>query len=247
MKQIKDVHSGHRQRLRARINTSDIDDMEEYQILEYLLTYSIPRKDTNELAHNLINTFGSLSNVLDADINYLLNIEGVGEKTASFLTSLPKIFKKYRMINNNNIHTINNPADAIDYCKNILQFLSYEELYLVLIDANSYIMKCVKISSGTKFATNGNIRKITEYALQLNARAVLISHNHPNNNPTPSEEDNRFTESVTRSLQLNGVHILDHIIVTADGYYSYHLDHKLEEYRIKDNQFFINCPPPPYN
>ena len=246
MKQTKDVHSGHRQRLRARINNSDIDNMEDYQILEYLLTYSIPRKDTNELAHNLINTFGHLNNVLDADINYLLNVEGVGENTASFLTSLPKIFKKYTMQNNSNIHIINTPAVAIDYCKNILQFLSYEELYAVFIDASSYIMKCVKISSGTKYSTNGNLRKITELALQLNARAVLLAHNHPNNNPEPSSDDNHFTESVTRSLQFNGVHILDHIIVTADGYYSYHLTHQLDKYRIKDKEFLISCPPPPY-
>ncbi len=247
MKHTKDIHSGHRQRLRCRLHSTDIETMEDYQILEYLLTYSIPRKDTNELAHILINEFGNLKNVIDADSEYLLKIKGVGENTATFLTSLPKIFKKYTMLSNANIHIINNPSTAIEYCKNILQFLSYEELYAIFIDASSYILKCVKISSGTKYATNVNIRKILETALQLNASAVLISHNHPSNNPEPSKEDNMFTETITRSLMLNGVHVLDHIIVTADGYYSYHLTHQLEKYKEKEKDFIICSPPPPYS
>lgn len=247
MKDTKDIHSGHRQRLRFRVHTADIDHMEDYQILEYLLTYSIPRKDTNELAHNLINEFGNLNNVLNADMQYLLKVKGVGENTASFLTSLPKIFKKYTMFNNLNTHIINTPAGAIDYCKNILQFLSYEELYAVFIDASSYVMKCVKISAGTKYSTNANLRKITEIALQLNARGILLSHNHPSNNPQPSTDDDKFTESITRAMNHIGVQLLDHIIVTADSYYSYHLTHQLEKFIEKEKDYIVSSNPLPYN
>lgn len=243
------LHNGHRKRLRNRFCNSDVDIMQDYEILEFLLTFSIPRKDTNELAHKLINAFGSLNNVLDSDADYLMKIDGVGENTAVFLTTLPKIFKRYRVNNNAKNYCVNTPHLAVDYCKIILQFMNKEELYVVLTDNASYVNKCVKLSSGTKYATPANVRTITELALKHNASGVLLSHNHPDTDPNPSREDDSFTATVTQALSLNGVHILDHIVIATNGeYYSYHLSHKLDDYRKKDNGTveYICCPPPPY-
>ncbi len=124
----KDIHSGHRSRLKEITAKTGLENMPEHQVLEFLLTFVIPRKDTNPIAHNLIKSFGSLSGVLEASSNDLVKVDGIGKKTADFLSCLPEIFSCYRISKGKEKPRITTTYEAFLYIKPFLQYKSVEEL-----------------------------------------------------------------------------------------------------------------------
>lgn len=234
------IHTGHRSRLRSRALESRLDGFEEYQILELLLTYTIPQKDTNPIAHNLIKEFGSLSGVLDADINDLVKVKGISEYSASFLILLKDVFRKYKQSLVKDIVTIKNTSEALVVCKSELEELSNEAVLIICLDnSNKVVLKKI-ISVGFSNATTIPFRKIVDLVVKTNTNNIIIAHNHPLGLATPSSGDDIATKNLVFSLSLSGVRILDSIIIGEDDSYSYFVSGKLSDYYklIENNQMY---------
>ena len=229
----KKEHEGHRKRVRDRVRKTGLDDFQDYQALEYVLTFVMPYKDTNVLAHNLVNRFGSFAGVLDADEDDLLSIDGVGEVTAHYLSHLRKIFNYYEKDKVVNNITIINPSQSYDFVKKFLQHKLVEELYLICITPKNRIASVEKIAEGSNAEASVNIRSIIEKMGRSKVSSIIIAHNHPQGDSKPSHEDNSFTKALVTSLAINGCHLLDHIIIGEgkNDYFSYREAKLIEQYR----------------
>ncbi len=239
----KNLHAGHRKRLRERAIETNLEGFEEHQILELLLTFVIPQKDTNPIAHLLIKEFGSLSGVLNADVNDLVKVKGVSEYSASFLILLKDVFRKYKQSSTKSITTIKNTKEAIEVCKSELADLLEERVLVICVDNSNKVINKKIIAVGDDSKATLSIRKIVDVVVRANTSNIILAHNHPNGASTPSAEDDVATKNLVFSLALSGVTILDNIIVGCDGCYSYFANGKLSEYYDsvnKDKMFAFN-------
>lgn len=227
----KNLHAGHRQRLRARANSSELNNMEEHQILELMLTYVIPRADTNPLAHRLINTFGSLGNVLDAKVEDLEKVSGVGNKTASFISEIKHFFFAYNKSKLGSVTKITNMQTLTQFVGTLLKTKPIEQFYAIYLENNGTVKNHTLISSGTVNQSAVSVKKIMEQAIAVNACSVVVCHNHPGGRALPSAEDDKLTRAIAASLAINGVGFVDHVIIGAENkYYSYREQGLIEKY-----------------
>lgn len=235
----KNLHSGHRERLRTRALETNLNGFEEHQILELLLGYVIPRKDTNPIAHELIKEFGSLSGVLNAEINDLTKIKGVSNYSASFLVLLKDVFRKYKQSQVKDVTTITNTRQAIEICKSEIADLPQENILILCVDNSNRVTLKKIISTGFSNKTTISIRKIIDVVVKNNSNNIILAHNHPNGKMTPSPEDDETTKNLVFTLALSDIVVLDNIIVGIDGCYSYFVSGKLSEYydNIKQKKF----------
>jgi DNA repair protein radc len=213
------VHDGHRQRMIQRFLHEGLDGFEEHQILEMLLFYSIPRRDTNETAHRLIDAFGSLSGVMDAPYQELLNVSGVGENTAAMLKLLPALTRVYQSAAVRDIR-VNSSAAAGEYL--LPRFIGRrdEAVFLVCLDAKGQVLSCNLLHEGSVNSAEVNIRKIMSNVLKYNASNVILAHNHPGGVALPSDEDLATTRRIRDALAPMEVTLVDHIIVAGGEYVS---------------------------
>lgn len=214
------MHSGHRERLKKKFIKYGADSLETHELLEMLLFYGIPRKDTNELAHVLINTFGSLPQVFDASVNSLLKVNGIGESTAILIRLVSKLSRVYA---EKNYKTNNKRLKKEQIEKVILnKFIGRikEHVVLALFDAKRNLVFCDIISQGSFGATGIHIRDIIELALKFNATKAIIAHNHPSGIALPSRDDIATTVELKNALKLIEVKLVDHIIVADNDYVS---------------------------
>lgn len=214
------MHSGHRERLKKKFVKYGADSLETHELLELLLFYGIPRKDTNELAHLLINSFGSLPQVLDAPMSSLLKINGVGESTAILLRLVSKLSRVYIEKN----YKIDNKRLTKSQVEKIIlnKFIGRikEHVVLALFDAKRNLVFCDVIAQGSFGSTGIHIREIIELALKFNATKAIIAHNHPSGIALPSREDIETTIELKNALKLIEVRLIDHIIVADNDYVS---------------------------
>ena len=229
----KNIHQGHRKRLRSQVAKSGLDGMPEHQVLEYMLSFVIPQKDTNVLAHKLIKRFGDLPRVLEASTTSLADVDGIGEVAAHFLAHFRQMYEYYQKEKGKIITTIGTPREAKNYVACFLRYKLVEELYLVGVDGKNKVIFTQRISSGTSNKNNVSIRMITDLVMQYKADAILVAHNHPDGKAVPSMEDDRFTRALFCTMGINGVKVLDHIIITNDSYYSYFSDNVFEKYKTE--------------
>ena len=230
----KGLHSGHRARLRQNMLNNGMDNMQQHQVLEYLLSFVIARKDTNPIAHNLIDTFGDICGVLEAPVEELKQIDGVGEVAATFLHSFLQFSNYYNKARGKRITYVINSASTVILAKSLFAGKQKEEMYAVLIDDFNKVLGTKKLADGTKSYVNVCIRDITRYALMYNAKKVLICHNHPDSNSTPSAEDVAFTEQLKIALKPNQLEVKDHIIVGLDGCYSFNADMYISDDMVEE-------------
>lgn len=224
------LHKGHRSRLRELSSRVGVANLQEHQALELLLTYVIPQKDVNPIAHRLIKTFGSFSQVLDAEQAELVKVKGVGETTANFLHTYKEFFSIYQQQKVGQKAKITNTKEATEVARQYLSHKLNEELYLICLDGGSAIKRIEKVSEGTSNATSVNIRKIVEMVFATNTHNVILAHNHPDGEPHPSIQDDKMTKAILMALSINNINLLDHIIVGKHDYYSYSLSGKLVNY-----------------
>lgn len=214
------VHDGHRKRVKDRFREEGLDNFENYQVLELLLYYCIPRKDTNVIAHNLINTFGSLPGVLEATVDELQKVEGIGEHAAAFLALISAVSRYYQTEK----AEISKPLTTVEQFG--WEFLPRfagrrnEMIYLLCLDAKCKKICCKLLGEGSVNCAGVSVRKIAEYALAVNATSVVLAHNHPSGVAVPSGEDVRTTFQTAKALKAIGVALLDHIVVADDDYIS---------------------------
>lgn len=212
------IHDGHRQRLKERFLRSGLDSFTDVQVLELALFYCIPRKDTNPIAHALLEHFGSLSQVLEASVEELQNVPGIGENTATYLTMLPQIGRFY-LVDRSQREVI---LPTIDKCGAYLVPYFFgrgtESVFLLCLDAKCKVLCCREVGQGSVNSAGISVRKIVEIALGTNATTVVLAHNHPSGLALPSAEDIQTTRRVAAALRAVEVHLADHIVV-ADGDY----------------------------
>jgi DNA repair protein RadC len=218
------VHRGHRERIREQYRSHGAEAFLDHQFLELLLTYAIPRRDTNELAHALLERFGSLEGVVTAEISQLLLVEGVGDGAAVFLRMQGDLFRRLRLRRltdaRGNIR-LASPADAAQYAVSQLSLLTYETVLAVCLNAKKAVQSCERIGGGTLAEAQVYPRNIAELALLKRAHGILLMHNHPSGDPAPSPADKETTQSVRAALESVGVQLFDHIVVGGEHAYSF--------------------------
>lgn len=219
-----EAHGGHRQRLLDEYLAHGGDGFPDHRFLELLLTYAIPRKDTNALAHRLLTHFGSLEAVLYADTAQLLSVEGVGKSTAAFLHMQGHTSRRLMTLRLEDAHgriRLTTPLAAAQFGLARLGKLSYECVELVCLNAKRYVEHIVPLHTGLVSESPIYPRQVAEIALLRRAHSLLLFHNHPSGNPIPSTADKDITETVRTALSAIGVSLLDHIIVGAQSAYSF--------------------------
>lgn len=214
------IHADHRQRMKNRFLNSGLDDFSDVQVLEMLLFYCIPRKDTNPIAHKLISNFGSFSQVMEAPAEELAKVEGVGMQAATFLSFVTQV-GRYYMVNQAQQNTV---LTTINECGKYLMPYFYgrrnETVYLLCLDAKCKVLCCKKIGEGSVNSAGVPIRRIVETALGANATSVILAHNHPSGIATPSEEDMHTSCRVAAALSTVDIVLADHIVVSDDDFVS---------------------------
>ena len=207
--------------MKARYKDHGLDNFNDVNVLELLLFYAIPRKDTNEIAHALLDHFGSLDRVFEASIPELEAVPGVGESSALLISLIPQIMRRYLTVKKSCVSTISGSADAGRYLVPRLMFEKDEKLLLLCLDAKKSVISCINLGSGVVNAVDVNVRKVVENAVRHRANTVILAHNHPGGVALPSREDERLTIEISAALKLVGIPLVDHIIVAGDDYVSF--------------------------
>ena len=215
------THKGHRERLRTSFNNTDVTTMPEHQILELMLSFVVPQRDVNPLAHNLLNEFGSLTNVLESSPDNLKKVKGVGNVVACFLSfcsKLPEIYKHSKSKTKKRLET---PNQIIEFLKSSVDFSSVENFYFICLSTKGDVLCFKKMGAGSVSQLYINNRELVQQILKYPTHTVVICHTHPNGKPVPSQEDLRFTMNLCDLLDSLSIRLCDHVILSPEGYYSF--------------------------
>jgi DNA repair protein RadC len=215
------IHAKHRERVRKRYMTSGLDGFDDHQALELLLFYAVPRRDTNELAHKILQTYGTLHNLLDSDAVDIARRCGVSESTAILISMFVPMFRKYNNSRAEKRAVLDDSMKAGNYAVNLLRGKTRENFYLICLNSQRREIFAALISSGTTNETSLYPRQIVEAALKHNAVSVILAHNHPSGILAASANDIEATRAIIDVLDSINIDVLDHIIVTDDKYLSF--------------------------
>ncbi len=212
------IHDGHREKKRQQFLQHGLDSFADHEVLELLLFYAIPRKDTNPIAHALMDRFGSLDAVLSAPVEELCRVKGVGESAAALLKLTPQVYRRSRIAAAERERVLNSSQRAGDYLLELFTGETAEVLYELCLDRKGKLLACRRVGEGGVSSINVDLRKIVENALLTGASGVILSHNHPSGIALPSADDCAATVRVKEALKTVGLVLVDHIVV-ADGDY----------------------------
>ncbi len=211
-------HKFHRSRLRARFLKEGLRSFEDHNILELLLFYAIPQKDTNDLAHELINKFGSLAAVFDADIGELCKVKGIGENAATLIKLIPQVCRAYLMDKDTRYPDFTDLHKLGNYLVNYFMAEKNEKLIAVLLNNRCEMIDLIVVSEGTVNRAEGSMRKIAEAAFAKNASSFVLAHNHPDGNCTPSASDISFTSNYCKIFKELGLPLVEHLVIGGISY-----------------------------
>ena len=221
-------NQGHRERIKEKFLKNGIDGFAEYEILELLLTYCIPRKDTKPIAKDLLNKFKTLDNVFKADFDKLSVIDGLGNNSIAFLKligDLPSIIYKDELKNkklvNKETLKISNKDILLNYLRNKIGYEEIEKFYVIYLSSSNEVIEFEENSVGTLDRSSVYPREIYKKIINLNAKSVILAHNHPSDNITPSKSDIELTNEIAKGLKNFGALLIEHIIITKNSYFSF--------------------------
>ena len=209
------THDGHRKRLKSRFLNAP-ESFEDHELLELILFYSIPRKNTNEIAHNLLSRFGSIKGILNASIEALCEIEDIGQSSALYIKAIAALLMRYESSEIKSDGLLKSPAALSSFLKNLFIGTQNEMSYILLFDNSKRLITCEKIGEGYSLEHTLSLRKIASCALSSNAVSAIIVHNHPTGRAIPSGEDIHSTNRIKHILEPLGITLMEHFIV-AEG------------------------------
>ena len=216
----KTMHDGHRRRLTATVHKVGLDGLSDVQVLEYILFFIIPRGDVNPLAHRLLARFNNVPTVLEASVEDLMQVKGMGESSAQKLQSLLEIFYYYTQVKVCNGDNTKTMGDFYDYLEQLLRFRDEEELFIFGVDNMGEIVKGRRFTRGSAVAVELNMKEIALYISTHKVQAVFVVHNHPTGSAKESGMDRETFEKLKLAFQFQGCSLIDSIIVGKDGIYS---------------------------
>ena len=190
------VHAGHRKRLKERFRQEGLDSFDELHVLELLLFYCIPQKDTNLLAHELLDRFGSLPQVLEATAEELEKVPGVGEHVSTLLTLITDISRYYMVSRSARFDVLLTNEQCGDYLLPYFVGRRDETVFMLCLDAKCKVLCCKEVGRGSVNSAGVPVRRVVETALGVNATTVILAHNHPSGIALPSKEDILTTRRV---------------------------------------------------
>jgi len=213
----KNVHGGHRARVKERFLRDGLDGFEKHNVLELLLFYALPQRDTNPIAHALINRFGSVRGVLEASVEDLCTIDGISEHSATLLKLMPAVWRyaASEVERGERFESLNKLGRKLVTC---YAGLTVETILLVLLDNSGRILEIVKVGEGSVNQVRMETRKLIEHAIRTNASMAVLAHNHPNGNAVPSTDDISTTEAVAKAFEAIHVEFIDHLVIAGDRF-----------------------------
>ena len=214
------IHEGHRQRLKERFCKEGLDNFGDLYVLELLLFYCVKRVDTNVIAHRLLEKFGSLRQVLDANRSELMKVDGVGEHTAVFLSLIREVGRYYQIDREKEGTVLHSLQECGSYLKPYFFGRNVETVFLLCLDSKCKVLACRKVGEGSVNSAGISVRKIVEVALNEGASSVVLAHNHPSGLAIPSAEDIQTTYKIGRGLKAVEILLADHIVVSDADYVS---------------------------
>ena len=212
----ENLHKYHRSRLKKKFLNYGLDALEEHEFLELILFYAIPQKDTNELAHRILNEYGSFKDILEADTENLARIDGLSEHSAMLFKVLMAATHKYINSVNDIMEARLTPENIHIYIKNLFYGKTDETAYVLLLDKNCVVRKIRKMSEGTVNSTTLYTRDVVKVAVNEKYPYLMLAHNHPGGNPIPSKADLYLTKAIELALNFVDVRLVDHVIVAGE-------------------------------
>ena len=229
-KDKKNIHNGHRQRLREVVESANIINVSQIQQIEYVLTYILPRGDVNPLAHALIKRYKNLSNMINASEADLCKVEGINKTSAQKIRGLKNIILLFNLSKLEQKISLKNYSEFFDLLERLLRFESVEYMYLLALNHKHEIV-------GHRCLNMNNIRtvgispfEILEFANSTKFAHLVLAHNHPGGTGLPSEEDIEGTKRIKEFLEAMGSSLFDSFIVADDGIYSINQDSFVRRY-----------------
>ena len=215
------IHDGHRANVRRRFLQAGLDAFADHEALELLLFYAIPRRDTNEIAHTLIDRYGSLEAVLNAPQEDLEKVDGIGENAAVLLRLVPQLWQKARLTSVKQERILNNIDSAGAYLvERFSDAPRSEVVFQLCLDRKGKLLACKRMGEGGPASVVMDVRKLLENAILTSASSVILGHNHPSGVALPSDDDYYATLRAKEVLATIGVELLDHIIVADQDFVS---------------------------
>lgn len=218
---VKHLHKGHRARVKKRYITSGLDSFEDYQVLEMLLFYCYPQKDTHEIAHKMINAFGSLHNLFEASPIDIMNQCKVTENVAVLVSLTPELAKRYSKGRWSKKEILDNSKLVGEYAISLFIGKKYECFFVICLDTQHQLLGAVMAQEGSIDSAPVYPRNIVEIALKYNAASIALAHNHPSGSLKPSRADIEATKSIVKALESIDIDIVDHIVVGGEKYFSF--------------------------
>ena len=215
-------HTGHRERLRKEFLQHGAGGFSEVRALELLLFYALARRDTNPLAHALLDRFGSLHGVLSASVPELCTVDGVAENTAILIRLIPELMQlSEKEKNAKRRQSLNNSSAAGEIIRSCFTGESSEKFVMFCLDSQNRLKRQEELSRGVVNSVSVDVRRAAEIALNYKAAACIVAHNHPDGDSCPSAEDREVTQRLKLALGALGIPLHDHIIIGSDGYFSF--------------------------
>lgn len=214
---VQNVHKGHRQRNMEKLLDKGLDGFSAHELLEIMLYYSNKRIDTNPIAHKLIDYFGSIKGVIDAPINELLKVKGVGQSSAEMIKFMSVLIQAYFQDSLKKGEELGTPNLLKAYCRRLFTGATDEQVRLICLDQNNCFVTQVLINEGTIGTVEIDTRKIVEAVIAKKCDVVVLTHNHPKGSELPSNNDKIATRNIHNMLSNIGVDLIDHIVVGMNG------------------------------
>lgn len=214
----KNVHARHRQRLKERFLKDGFDSFSPHEILEFLLFYALPRKDTNAIGHQLVKKFGSLSRVFEAPIEELEKIEGISTHSAILIKMIPIISREYMKDKMDIGTSAAGYKEMGEYFASRFIGVVSEQVVVALLDNSKRVIDIVTLHEGSVSSSAVDVRKIAQLALMKNAPSIILAHNHPGGAALPSPDDIMTTRAISKALELLDIELLEHYVVADEKY-----------------------------